>query len=183
MTRNRMMANKGRGFEEEIKMANYQYYRRGEALIQKISTPWVVVRNGKRIVSAYPEGKSTLDFRGTVKPGISISFDCKETKDKRGLPLSIIADHQIDYIKFALKVGEVSFIICYMICEDKRYCVSGAKILEYWERWKENKGKVGYNYIPKGKMVEAVSKNGMILDYLDAIKYLGEENKEEIVNE
>ncbi|MDY0235089.1 MAG: Holliday junction resolvase RecU [Gudongella sp.] len=183
MTRNRMMGNKGRGFEEEIKMANYQYFRRGEALIQKISTPWVVVRDGKRIVSAYPEGKSTLDFRGTVKPGISISFDCKETKDKRGLPLSIIADHQIEYIEFALEVGEVSFILCYMESENKRYYASGIKVLEYWDRWKENKGKKGYNYIPKSIMAEVKSKNGIILDYLDAIKYLGgEENKEEIVN-
>ena len=183
MTRNRMMANKGRAFEEEIKMANYQYYRRGIALIQKISTPWVVSRRGDKIVSAHPEGKSTLDFRGTVKPGISISFDCKETKDKGGLPLANFADHQIKYIQSALEVGEVSFILCYMENENKRFYVPGAKVLEYWTRWKDNKGKKGYNYIPKSIMAEVKSKNGIILDYLDAIKHLGEEDKEVTDNE
>ena len=75
--KNYSMANKGALFEQEIKYANESYKRRGIALIQKISTPWKVVRSGKKIVSAFPEEKSTLDFRGTVKGGLSISFDCK----------------------------------------------------------------------------------------------------------
>jgi len=169
MNRNPWMANKGRGFEQEVEMANYQYMRRKIALVQKISTPWTVTRKGKEIVSAHPEGKSTLDFRGTVKHRIPISFDCKETKDKRGLPLSNIADHQVEYIESALEVGEISFILCYMECENKRYYVAGDIVIEYWEKWKVNKGKKGYNFIPKAAMIEVMSKNGIILDYLDVI--------------
>jgi recombination protein U len=99
----RNMANLGKAFEEEVKLANNTYLQRGIALVQKISTPWVVIRRGKQIVSAFPEGKSTLDFRGTVKGGMSISFDCKESEDERGLPLKHIQPHQIDYMRQALE--------------------------------------------------------------------------------
>lgn len=78
------MANKGRQFEEEVIRANRFYQNKGQALIQKISTLWNVVRRGKQIVSAFPQGKSTLDFRGTIKGGLSISFDCKECEDEKG---------------------------------------------------------------------------------------------------
>lgn len=167
--KNHKMANKGKGFEMEVELANKQYKRKGIALIQKISTPWVVLRKGKQIVSAFPEGQSTLDFRGTVTPGISVSFDCKETIDEKGLPLANILDHQIDYMKNALEVGEVSFILCYLVKQDKRYFIPGETVIYYWNRWKENKGKRGFNFIPTEKMKEIKSKDGIILDYLEVI--------------
>ena len=171
--KNYKMANKGRGFEEEVIIANKQYERKGIALVQKISTPWTVIRRGKQIVSAFPEGKSTLDFRGTVYPGTPISFDCKETQDERGLPLANILEHQIDYIKTALEVGEVSFILCYMVKHDKRYLIPGEIALWHWDIWQRNKGKRGYNFIPVEGMKEVRSRNGIILDYLEEIKMEG----------
>ncbi|NLY44752.1 MAG: Holliday junction resolvase [Tissierella sp.] len=166
------MANKGKGFEMEVELANKQYERKRKALVQKISTPWTVIRRGKQIVSAFPEGKSTLDFRGTVFPGVSVSFDCKETTDKRGLPLANIAEHQIDYIRQALLMGEASFILCYIKPLDQRYFIDGGVVLEHWDRWKENKGKRGFNFIPVGEMEEVNSKNGIILDYLEPLRRL-----------
>lgn len=165
--KNYKMANKGKAFEEEIIITNKQYQRKGIALIQKISTPWTVIRRGKQIVSAFPEGKSTLDFRGTVKGGTSISFDCKENKkEERGLPLSYIQPHQIEYMRQALEVGEISFILCYMAMEDKRYFISGDNVIHYWNRWRKNKGKRGYNFIPKEIMKEIKSEKGILLHYL-----------------
>ena len=163
----RNMANLGKAFEEEVKLANNTYLQRGIALVQKISTPWVVIRRGKQIVSAFPEGKSTLDFRGTVKGGMSISFDCKETEDERGLPLKHIQPHQIEYMRQALSIGEESFILCYMKSQDKRYRITGSVVAEHWDRWQANKGKRGYNYIPVEAMTEIRSKNGIVLDYLE----------------
>ena len=163
----RNMANLGKAFEEEVKLANNTYLQRGIALVQKISTPWVVIRRGKQIVSAFPEGKSTLDFRGTVKGGLSISFDCKESEDERGLPLKHIQPHQIDYMRQALDIGEESFILCYMKSQDKRYRILGLVVVEHWDRWQANKGKRGYNYIPVEAMTEIRSKNGIVLDYLE----------------
>lgn len=167
--KNYKMANKGMGFEEEVRRANIIYKNRGIALIQKISTPWQVVRKGKQIVSAYPEGKSTLDFRGTVAPGLSISFDCKETQDERGLPLANIADHQIEYMRNALDVGEVTFILSYQISINKRFLIPGKTVIKYWDRWQENKGKKGYNFIPLSEMIEVKSSKGILLDYLRPI--------------
>jgi recombination protein U len=163
----RNMANLGKSFEEEVKLANAAYLERGIALVQKISTPWVVIRRGKQIVSAFPEGKSTLDFRGTVLGGMSISFDCKESEDERGLPLKHIQPHQIDYMQNALSVGEESFILCYMKKLDRRYKINGYTILNCWDEWQANKGKRGYNYIPIEAMREIKSKNGIVLDYLE----------------
>lgn len=166
MTKNLSMSNKGRGFEEEIIRANRFYKNKGQALIQKISTPWTVIRKGKQIVSAFPEGKSTLDFRGTVKGGLSISFDCKESQDERGLPLKHIEEHQIEYIKLALEMEEVSFILCSMKTMDKVFFIPGGMVLEYWTLWKANKGKRGYSFIPHQDMKEVEYGEGGNLDYL-----------------
>jgi recombination protein U len=163
----RDMRNIGKGFEEEVKLANEAYLQRGIALVQKISTPWVVIRRGRQIVSAYPEGKSTLDFRGTVAGGLSISFDCKESEDERGLPLKHIQPHQIEYMRNALNVGEIFFILCYMKKLDRRYRIGGQRVLNFWDRWQANKGKRGYNYIPVEAMTEVRSRNGIVLDYLE----------------
>lgn len=170
--KNLNMANKGKAFEEEVIMSNLVYKRRGIAFIQKISTPWVVIRKGKQIVSAYPEGKSTLDFRGTVFPGVSVSFDCKETNEIKGLPLANILDHQIDYIRHALQVGEASFILCYIKLLNKRYFIDGGVVLDFWDSWQDNKGKRGFNLIPVHEMIEIKSKNGIVLDYLNPLKIL-----------
>ncbi|WP_198306491.1 Holliday junction resolvase RecU [Dehalobacterium formicoaceticum] len=50
--KNRIYANKGAVFEQEIIMTNAKYETRGIAMVQKISTPWQVVRDGSRIMSA-----------------------------------------------------------------------------------------------------------------------------------
>lgn len=170
MPKNLLMANKGRKFEEEVIRANTYYKNKGQALIQKISTPWNIVRVGKRIVSAFPEGKSTLDFRGTVKGGLSISFDCKESEDERGLPLKHIEEHQIEYIRFALEMNETSFILCSMKKLKKIFYIPGDKVIEYWDRWGDNKGRRGYNYIPCLDMKEVFYGENANLDYLKILE-------------
>ncbi|ARE87094.1 Holliday junction resolvase RecU [Clostridium formicaceticum] len=164
--KNYCMANKGMFFEREVIMANHQYKERGIALIQKISTPWKVLREGKKIISAFPEGKSTLDFRGTVSGGISISFDCKETTEEKGLPLQNIEAHQIEYMKKAIEVGEITFILCCILPRDKRFYIKGEVVINHWDKWQGNKRKHGYNYIPVEKMLEVRSKQGIVLNYL-----------------
>lgn len=167
--KNISMANKGMGFENEVKKANEHYRIIGQALIQKISTPWKVKRVGPRIVSAFPEGKSTLDFRGTVKGGLSISFDCKESEDERGLPLKYIEPHQIEYMRSAIEVNETTFILCYMKSINKRFYIDGNKVIDYWDKWQENKGRRGFNFIPVSDM-EEVQFNNFCLDYLKILE-------------
>lgn len=170
MSKNYVYANKGMGLEDEIIKSNEGYLYRGIANIQKISTPWSVRWEDGKIAGAHPKGKSTLDFRGTIYPCISVSFDCKETKDERGLPLSNITGNQINYIKNALFVHEISFVVCFVIPLNKRYVVPGDKILFYWKRWLENKGKHGFNCIPVDVMTEITPNNGIVLDYIAGLK-------------
>ena len=159
-------ANKGRALEELIKYQNQLYKAHGKANIQKISTPWKVIRNGKDIVSAFPEGKSTLDFRGTVKGGQSVSFDAKESEIEQGLPLKYITEHQIDYMRFALELSEKTFILCYIKPLDSHFIIDGTEVVQYWDRWQENKGKRGYNTIPTEAREDHPSHNGYVCDYL-----------------
>lgn len=168
--KNLNMANKGKQFEEEVNRSNIYYKNSGLALVQKISTPWNVVRIGNQIVSAFPQGKSTLDFRGTVSGGISISFDCKESNEEKGLYLKNIEEHQIEYIKKALEVGEISFILCKMKQLDESFYIPGERVLEYWELWKKNKGRRGFNYIPHQDMEEIEIGQGGYLDYIKNIE-------------
>ena len=171
MRYNPAKANKGQVFEIIIKQQNEIYKRRGIANIQKICTPWKVIRNGKDIVSAFPEEKSTLDFRGTVKGGIPVSFDCKETEDENGLPLKYIKQHQVDYIRYALVLDEASFILCYIKPLNKYYAINGYSVIESWDKWQANKGKRGYNTIPIEKMIEIKPSNGNYCDYLPALVF------------
>lgn len=170
MAKNLKYANKGKLFEEEIILSNNTYRARGIALIQKISTPWNVVRSGNRIISAFPEGKSTLDFRGTVSGGLSISFDCKESENIAGLPLKHIQPHQIEYIRNALAVGEISFLLCFIKLLNQRFLIPGQTVLDYWDEWQKNKGRRGFNVIFREDMREVFSRNGIVLDYLQGLK-------------
>ena len=103
--------------------------------------------------------------------GISISFDCKESEDERGLPLKHIEPHQIEYIREALAMGEVSFVLCLMKAYNKRYLIPGRKVLDYWDFWQKNKGKRNCNYIAVEDMIEVKSRDGIILDYLKGLDY------------
>lgn len=164
---NPLMANKGRALEDMIKYQNTLYENKGISNIQKISTPWKVIRRGKEIVSAFPEEKSTVDFRGTVRGGIPVSFDAKESDDERGLPLKYIASHQIDYMRGALYLGEISFILCEIKPIRSYYIIPGATVLQFWDYWQSNKGKHGINFIPKEHMVLIKStQTGNVIDYL-----------------
>nr|WP_275297886.1 Holliday junction resolvase RecU [Clostridium sp. YIM B02551] len=164
------MANKGKDFEKEVIKANLFYKDSGQALIQKISTQWNIVRRGKEIIDAYPEGKSTLDFRGTIRGGIPISFDCKETLEHKGLPLANIEPHQIQYMKDAILVNETTFILCHLKKIDKKYYIPGETVIDYWNLWQENKGKVGFNFIPVEEMEEIFFNEYYLLDYLQVIE-------------
>ena len=167
---NPQMANKGKSLEDLLSYQNNQYKSMGIANIQKISTPWTVIRMGKKIVSAFPQGKSTLDFRGTVRGGIPISFDAKESQNEKGLPLDHIQEHQIEYIRFALPLGEVSFVICEIKPMQKIYLIRGEDVISFWDRWKANRRKRGYNIIPISAMQEIIQGfHGYACDYLSVV--------------
>lgn len=103
-------ANRGMSFETLIEYANTQYQAKGIAIMQKIPTPVKVIRDGKRIVSAFHAKQSTVDFIGLAN-GVPIAFDAKSTRNKTSFPLANIEQHQIDFMQRWQEHGGVAFLL------------------------------------------------------------------------
>ena len=161
----RTHANRGMGLETLIEYANAQYAAKGIALIQKVSTPWKVVRRGKQIVSAFPEKKSTVDFTGVYR-GVGIAFDAKETDLKTRFPYSNVEDHQIEFMKKWDINGGYAFFIIEFKAHKETYFLPFSQFMSHgiWV------GKsIPYKWFKEhGQKID--QGNGMALDYLKFVE-------------
>lgn len=164
--------HRGDIFEEMINISNETYKHKEIALVQKISTPMKPIRNGARIVSAYYEEKSTLDFIGICK-GIPIAFDAKETKEENRFPLSNIQKHQVEFMKNWEKHGGISFLVIHFKKLDRIFRLDYKELSKKWNLYQKNRGKRGFGSITIAELekigMEVKSKNGILIDYLDAM--------------
>ncbi len=157
-------ANRGRSFEQLIEHSNKQYLAKGKALVQKVPTPWTVIRRGKQIVSAHPAEKSTVDFVG-VADGKPIAFDAKSTRELTRFPLSNIEVHQMVFLQNFHDQGGQAFVLIEFAKIYEVYLVPFPKLREYWN----NARKGGRKSIPYDEMKhfpKISSGNGIALDYL-----------------
>ena len=161
-------ANRGRSFEQIIEYANVQYKLKGWGLIQKVPTPWRVLRKGKQIISAHPERKSTVDFVG-VANGKAIAFDAKSTRERTRFPLSNIEQHQMDFLKQFYDQGGKAFILLEFVKFNETYLIPFDSLLEYWNKAMTG----GRKSIPYSDMINfplVRSNRGIVLDYLAAAR-------------
>jgi len=165
------MANKGRGLEALLEYQNWLYKSKGVADIRKVHVNWVPQRAGGQIVGAYPAKKSELDFKGTLAGGRSVSFDCKETSNPRGLPLANIKPHQISYMRNAMVLGEVVFILCEIKPLRQQFVIQPGTVIARWNAWQANKGKRGYGVISIDEMTFVPETTRGPCDYFEVIKY------------
>src|SRR5690625_4194889 len=120
----------GQAFENLLDYTNQVYQNKGMALINKRPTPVKVLRTrGNRVLSGVYDAKSTVDYDGFYR-GHGIAFEAKSTKLPR-LPLSMIADHQVKYLRLAKKHGAITFLIANMRNVDKTYVLPSRLIFEY----------------------------------------------------
>jgi len=91
-------ANRGITLENKITQKCNEYIKKDIAYIYKIPTNWVVIRKGKKIISAFPKKKSIIDYIGTYK-GMAIGIEAKSTTNTTSFPFSNIADHQWNFFK------------------------------------------------------------------------------------
>jgi len=92
-------ANRGTVLEELIKISNIQYRRKGIALIHKVPSEWLPIRNSKgRIVSAKIEEKASVDFIGRDRD-IPIAFDAKSVAKGDRWYLRRLEEHQYRFLK------------------------------------------------------------------------------------
>lgn len=158
-------ANQGLTFDNMIELSNKMYATKGWATIQKVQTPWSVVRNGKKIISAFPEEKSSVDYIGVFN-GRAIAFDAKSTVERTRFPLSNIEDNEFYFLTNWRNNGGISFILVEFTKLQETYLVL-MDDFEIW--WNEAKGggrkNIPYEwFLLNCNLVK--SKNGILLDYL-----------------
>lgn len=165
---------RGQTFENLLNYTNEIYNNQGRAVINKRPTPVKVLKSkGTRVLNGFFESKSTVDYDG-IYQGKPIVFEAKSTKETR-LPLSIIPDHQIDYLAAAEKQGAISFVIAEMrACNTVFYIPNG--LLQKYVKDSRNGGR---NSIPIRDLevygYEVKSQNGVPLDYLSVVDELMKE--------
>ncbi|VXC70492.1 Holliday junction resolvase RecU [Bacillus mycoides] len=105
------LGNRGMAFEKLINLSNEMYQREGVALINKRATPVKVLKSaGGRVLNGFYEAKSTVDYDGVYK-GRAVAFEAKSTQSLTRFDLSNIAQHQLDYLEKAEKMGAVCFFL------------------------------------------------------------------------
>lgn len=159
-------ANRGMGLQMLIDTANAQYNAKGIAHIERVATPWQVVRQGNRIVSAFPTGPSTVDYMGEIgDAATSICFEAKQTKET-SFPLSNYEEHQIEFMR---KWRGHKFTIIEWLKYREIYRVPLDLTLFYWDGTKTG----GRKSIPYADMKDrahlVTSGRGIVLDYLAGI--------------
>lgn len=109
-------ANRGRFLEELVEYANQQYRAKGLAVIHKVPTAWLPLRDRTGMIrSAKVEEKAAVDFLGVVN-GKAIAFDAKQTSEKR-IRWDRVEEHQAAFLESWKIVGGQPYILVGFVAE------------------------------------------------------------------
>lgn len=176
-TYSKEISYKNRGMDLEYLIENENIYYRDHdiAYIYKKPTPIKVVKadytaKGKRIIDAFYETPSTLDFNGLYK-GYYIEFDAKETNNKTSFPLSNVHPHQIAHIRNINNHNGIVFLIIRM--NEKYFLLPGKTFIDFLDH--EKRQSVPYSFIESNAYEIKLSLRG--LDYLKVVDELIERTK------
>ncbi|HDR3493945.1 TPA: Holliday junction resolvase RecU [Bacillus wiedmannii] len=123
--------NRGMAFEKLINLSNEMYQREGVALINKRATPVKVLKSaGGRVLNGFYEAKSTVDYDGVYK-GRAVAFEAKSTQSLTRFDLSNIAQHQLDYLEKAEKMGAVCFFLIEFSKDQTVFLVPASVVQSY----------------------------------------------------
>ncbi|MGH1280527.1 Holliday junction resolvase RecU [Bacillus basilensis] len=127
------IGNRGMAFEKLINLSNEMYQRGRVALINKRPTPVKVLKSkGGRVLNGFYEAKSTVDYDGVYK-GRAIVFEAKSTENATRFDLKNIAEHQLDYLEKAEKVGAICFFLI-EFSKDKSIFVVPLSVIQSYVR-------------------------------------------------
>ncbi|PFA22599.1 MULTISPECIES: Holliday junction resolvase RecU [Bacillus cereus group] len=125
------LGNRGMHFEKLINLSNEMYQREGVALINKRPTPVKVIKSrGGQVTNGFYEAKSTIDYDGVYKER-AVAFEAKSTKSLTRFDLSNIAQHQLDYLEKAGKMGAVCFFLIEFSKDHTIFLVPASVIQSY----------------------------------------------------
>lgn len=90
-------AGRGMPFEEFVEYANSRYRSTGLAVVEKVPTEFIPIRNKfGNVVSCKVDKKAPVDFMGRYKQ-IPVAIECKHTEDKR-ISFNAVKDHQAQFL-------------------------------------------------------------------------------------
>lgn len=159
----------GASFEENIKYSCKWYQIQGMALIHKIPTPWAVNYDKvhKRVKSAHPEEKSSVDFEGVWR-GWSIAIEAKSTREENRFDLKNIKEHQMDYLFLHQKQGGISFFLMEFALLGEVYFVWYDQVKQWWKEMKKGGRKsIPYDWIQKNCKLVPCKRTSV--DFIDVL--------------
>ncbi|PHC14397.1 Holliday junction resolvase RecU [Bacillus toyonensis] len=125
------LGNRGMHFEKLINLSNEMYQREGVALINKRATPVKVIKSkGSQVTNGFYEAKSTVDYDGVYK-GRAVAFEAKSTQSLTRFDLSNIAQHQLDYLEKAEKMGAICFFLIEFSKDQTVFLVPASVVQSY----------------------------------------------------
>lgn len=164
-----LQANRGQGFERLLTRSAAVYRLKNQALIDKIPTSWIVQRAGKRIVSAFPEKKSGVDYIGIIASGRPVAIEAKSTIERTRFPLSLVERHQFDFLEQWHTLGGISFLLVEFSKLREIYRVPFTLLQEYVEAAEAGGRKsIPYEEI-KLQCDEIKSREGVPVAFLDGL--------------
>lgn len=109
--KNRSYANRGAPFEEFIRFANERYRDKKVALIEKLPTEFIPLRDRSgKVCNVKVEHKSKVDFIGRYK-FYPIAIEAKNTNDG-AMRFDAIQPHQADYMDaFTEEIGTIGLVL------------------------------------------------------------------------
>lgn len=121
-------ANRGRVLEQLVEIANRQYRARGVAVVHKVPTEWLPIRDRQgNVVSAKVTQKATVDFVGIYRC-MAIAFDAKETAGHR-IRWDRVEPHQAQFLDDWERAGGLAFILVGFTSTNQHFVVP-------WSYWK-----------------------------------------------
>ena len=163
--------NRGMTLEYDINLTNEYYMQKKIALIYKKPIPIKVMKINQtrtRIIDAFYEKKSTLDYNGVYK-GKYIEFDAKETNSKTSFPISNIHKHQLEHIRNVIYYHGIAFLIVRFNHYNMTFFVPGDKLIDYINN--TNRKSIPYSFFTNN-CYEIKLKYSPRLDYLKIIDIL-----------
>jgi len=138
-------ANRGKKFEEMVEEANEKYFQEGKALIHKVPSEWLPLRNKEgKIKSAKITRKAAVDFMGVTPEG-PLAFDAKSTKKERW-EFKNLAQEQLEFLLNHRRIcptGRQFILLAFMPLE-VCYLIDIAFMKDRWEQWKQG-GKASFH--------------------------------------
>lgn len=109
--KNRSYANRGSALESFVRFANAMYARKGEAVIEKLPTEFIPLRNSYgQISGAKVENKSKVDFIGRYKAH-PIAIEAKST-NVDNIRFDRLELHQAEYMNaFTAEAGTIGLVL------------------------------------------------------------------------